>query len=299
MSMCTCPRTLATTVVAAALATAACKDGKPPSGAGAAKVAEPAVAAAPVAAAGRVIRLTPVATWGGVEVTPEPAGADDAVDTYRVTFALAPQAPVTVRVPRGDRLELAPLPALAAAAPLDAAAYELTLLPDQRAPTGFRFATRPSDTVEPFELAITRAAEPDAYQIAGTIAGNELEGTLRGVTRCEDAALSGVAPDLGLGPSGLAAAAALGRELDAHLARIEGGRGVLQVLVMALGRRLVDVERLSAHVAAPPCGQASLELVCAEDTCRLDQLGQPLTLARGDALTMGTGTTTTFAAVAR
>ncbi len=249
-----------------------------------------------VAAAGRAFALTPSATWAGMTVAPVTPSVVADADTFAVTFALAPDAPVTVVVPRGDRLDVAPLPAVTTATPLPPTAYEFTRVPATRAPRGFRFATRPDAPGPAVTLEVT-PGDGDAYTVALGLGGPPQTGTLGGAANCLTSNLADTpAIDPALAAQVAPATAALGRELAAHLAEFDANVFLLRVVVRVLGRELLDVERLRATVADPPCGRASLSFVCDQATCPIEQGGQARTLARGDSLTMGTGTTTRFLA---
>jgi|JI10StandDraft_1071094.scaffolds.fasta_scaffold28081_3 hypothetical protein len=245
--------------------------------------------AAPPAPTPPAITLTAkaVADWGGVRTAPGEHGNGAAL--HVVTFDLAPQAPIQLRVPEGTKVEIAAPPPAPTVEPLAAGAYTFAPVPAQGAATGFRFAT--TTAAEPVKVEI--AATPTGrYHFAIELGGHAFTDDVEVGDRCPPFALG---PELGrtASPEARQAIRALSTELAARLATFAQPATMLRLVVLLFGD-LVAIRDLEQAAHSQACGTASLEFVCARASCKVAQGASVLDMKRGDSYTIGVGTTVDF-----
>jgi len=236
------------------------------------------------------VALRPVADWGQARAAAGDRGAG--TDVHLVTFDLAPETPIQVRVPAGTQLDLSPLAAPDPVDPLAPDAYRFMTVPAKGAATGFRFET--TTAAEPVKVEMTSAAA-GRYHFAIEVGGRSFVDDVEIGERCPPFALG---PELvrTLSPESRRAVRALSSELAGRIATFERPDAMLKLVVLLFGD-LVAIHELEQAAQAKACGAASLEFVCARSSCRVAQGSSSLDMKRGDSYTIGVGTTVEFLAL--
>lgn len=233
------------------------------------------------------LALKPVADWGKVRAAAGDHGGG--AEVHLVTFDLAPQTPIQLRVPAGTQLELSPIGSSDVAEPLAPSHYRFTTIPAKGVPTGFRFET--TSAPEPVKVEVV-PGDAGRYRFAIELGGHTFTDEVEIGERCPPFALG---PELvrTASPEARQAIRSLSSELSTRLGSFERPDIMLKLVVLLLGD-LVAVRELETAAHGVACGSASLEFVCARSSCRVAQGSSSLDMKRGDSYTIGVGTTVEF-----